>query len=116
MQYVSLADWMWLHEKWCVRKLAFAPGWAPEETLVIMPTKESWGLFTYEEVQKICTVHPLNGFVDEPVQGKVFCVEFKEMEAFLRGQFYHTILKAPKAGTLLLVRTTWQRSCFWSHY
>ncbi|GBO23052.1 hypothetical protein AVEN_99626-1 [Araneus ventricosus] len=77
VQYITLVDWMWLREKWLVRRIAFAPVYKPEDTLVIKVMKESWG------------------FAEEPVSGRVYRVDLEDMATFLRGQFYHTILKEP---------------------
>ncbi|GBM65445.1 hypothetical protein AVEN_71124-1 [Araneus ventricosus] len=69
IQYVALVDWMWLCEKWMVRRIVVAPVYKSEDTLVITMKKESWGLFTFKEVQKNANVLPLSGFVEEPVSG-----------------------------------------------
>ncbi|GBN77888.1 hypothetical protein AVEN_259274-1 [Araneus ventricosus] len=95
IQYLALADWMWLSEKWLVRRIAFAPVYKPEDTLVVTVRKESWGMFTFEEVQKNTNLHPLSGFVEEPVSGRENREDLEDMASFLRGQFYHTVLKEP---------------------
>ncbi|GBN96644.1 hypothetical protein AVEN_237172-1 [Araneus ventricosus] len=76
-------------------QVAFAPVWDPENILVVVPTKESWGLFTFEEIQKNFSVHPLNGFHGETTGGKEFRVVPNDLDSFVKGQFYHTILKEP---------------------
>ncbi|GBM09673.1 hypothetical protein AVEN_74872-1 [Araneus ventricosus] len=86
---------MWLREKWIVRRIAFAPIYKPEDTLVITARKETWGTFTFDEVQKNTNLHPLSGFAEEPVSGREYRVDLEDMASFLRGQFYHTILKEP---------------------
>lgn len=95
VQYMACADWMWINEKWMVRQIAFAPVWAPDDTLVVTVKKDSWGLFTFAEVQKNVNLHPLQGFVDKSPKGRQFQVELDKVESFLRGQFYHTVLKEP---------------------
>ncbi|GBO13911.1 hypothetical protein AVEN_186786-1 [Araneus ventricosus] len=70
VQYLALADWMWLREKWLVRRIAFAPVYKPEDTLVVSVKKESWGMFTFEEVQKNTNLHPLSGFLKSPSAGE----------------------------------------------
>ncbi|KAF8782548.1 hypothetical protein HNY73_012817 [Argiope bruennichi] len=97
VQYIALADWMMKDGKWRVRRLAFSPTVHPDETLVVVPTKESWGNFSYQDMETNCTVHPLNGFPKEICMGREFKVELESMENFLRGQFYMTILKNPDA-------------------
>ncbi|GBN14317.1 hypothetical protein AVEN_177816-1, partial [Araneus ventricosus] len=73
VQYLALADWMWLREKWLVRRIAFAPVYKPEDTLVVSVKKESW----------------------EPLSGREFRVDLEDVAPFLRGQFYHAVLKEP---------------------
>ncbi|KAF8789382.1 PiggyBac transposable element-derived protein like [Argiope bruennichi] len=97
VQYLALADWMMKDGNWRVRRLAFSPTVNPEETFVVVPTKQSWGSFTYQDVETNCTVHPLNGFPMEICMGREFKVELDSMENFLRGQCYMTILKNPDA-------------------
>ncbi|KAF8789575.1 hypothetical protein HNY73_007505 [Argiope bruennichi] len=104
VQFLALAGWMMKDGKWRVRRLAFSPTVNSDETLVVVPTKESWGSFTYQDVETYCTVHPLNGFPLENCIGREFKVELDSMENFLRGQFYLIILKNPntwdvKSGT-----------------
>ncbi|GBN59171.1 hypothetical protein AVEN_120375-1 [Araneus ventricosus] len=72
VQYIALADWM--REKWLVRRITFAPIYKPEDTLVITVRKESWGAFTFDEVQKNTNLHPLSGFAEEPVSGREYSV------------------------------------------
>ncbi|GBM45867.1 hypothetical protein AVEN_180731-1 [Araneus ventricosus] len=75
--------------------IAFAPVHKPEDTLVVTVREESWGMFTFEEVQKNTNLHPLSGFVEEPVSGREYRVNLEDVAHFLKGQFYHTILKEP---------------------
>ncbi|GBL90194.1 hypothetical protein AVEN_95134-1, partial [Araneus ventricosus] len=56
---------------------------------------ESWGTFTFDEVQKNANLHPLSGFAEEPVSGREYRVDLQDVAPFLRGQFYHTVLKEP---------------------
>ncbi|GBN95866.1 hypothetical protein AVEN_101338-1 [Araneus ventricosus] len=93
VQYIALADWMWLREKWLVRRITFAPIYKPEDTLVITVRKESWDTFTFDEVQKNTNLHPFSGFAE--VSGREYRVDLEDMDPFLRSQFYHTILKEP---------------------
>ncbi|GBL90197.1 hypothetical protein AVEN_95135-1 [Araneus ventricosus] len=95
VQYIALADWMWMRGKWLVRRIAFAPVYKPEDTLVITVKSESWGTFTFDEVQKNTNLHPLSGFAEEPVGGREYRVDLEDVAPFLRGQFYHTVLKEP---------------------
>ncbi|GBM29176.1 hypothetical protein AVEN_27793-1 [Araneus ventricosus] len=75
VQYVALADWMWSCQKWTVRRIAFAPVCKPDDTLVVTVKKESWGLFTFDKVQKNSNLHTLSGFVQQPVSGREFKVD-----------------------------------------
>ncbi|GBM81156.1 hypothetical protein AVEN_29376-1, partial [Araneus ventricosus] len=40
-------------------------------------------------------LHPLSGFAEEPVSGREYRVDLEDVAPFLRGQFYHTVLKEP---------------------
>ncbi|GBM66620.1 hypothetical protein AVEN_120349-1, partial [Araneus ventricosus] len=35
------------------------------------------------------------GFAEEPVSGREYRVDLEDVAPFLRGQFYHTVLKEP---------------------
>ncbi|KAF8770497.1 hypothetical protein HNY73_018018 [Argiope bruennichi] len=70
-----------------------------------MPTKEWYGLFTFDKFVKNTTVHPLNGFETDYVDGAECEVPMHEMETFLTGRFYQILQRDADTWKEIIIGT-----------